>query len=103
MIRHLLLLLALSLMFLQSTAQNQYENVWPRIDTFMQKQLPESAAKVADSVYKDAQKSGRQLSVMKAQLYLLQIHHQLNDNADSAAIYEAEHYAAISEFPNKAI
>ncbi len=101
--RHLLLLLALSLISLQSTAQNQYENVWPRIDTFMQKQLPQSAVKVADSVYKDAQKSGGPISAMKAQLYLLQIHYQLNDNGDSAAIYEAEHYAATAEFPYKAM
>ena len=65
--------------------------------------LPASAEKVADSIYKEAQKANKPIMVMKAQLYLLQIHHQLSDNGDSASIIESERYMAAAQFPYKAM
>ncbi len=85
------------------TGNDPYKEAWVRVNKLLLDGLPKSAEKVVDSIYEDARHNNRRLYAIKAQLYLLQIHHETSEKSDSVSIAESESFAAMSPFPYNAI
>ncbi len=64
----LLLLFAIPAMA-QTSPNEPYAAQWKRADSLLAQGLPESARKVVDKVYADAQRTNQGVQILKAQLY----------------------------------
>lgn len=80
-----------------------YASDWKRADSLMNKGLPESAAKIARSVYDRAKAKGQQVQMIKAQLYLMNSDFQRSETAHVDAIRQAEENISATSFPEQAI
>ncbi|HRO42246.1 MAG TPA: alpha-2-macroglobulin family protein [Flavipsychrobacter sp.] len=105
MTRHLLLFVfLLAPFFLLAQPENEpYSKEWKRADSLLQNGFPESAAKIAQSIYDRASKKNEQVQMVKAQLYLMSADFQRNEEAFQDAIKKAEQNATTASFPNNAI
>ncbi|XZF13025.1 alpha-2-macroglobulin family protein [Chitinophagaceae bacterium MMS25-I14] len=80
-----------------------YEKEYRKADSLLLTGLPQSARKIIQAVYEQARKGSDNVQVLKAQIYLLNLHDETEDNADSAAIAWAEARIAETSFPEKNI
>jgi uncharacterized protein YfaS (alpha-2-macroglobulin family) len=101
------LLSLLAILFIQPLfAQNMnepYRREWQKADSLLNTGLPESAATVANDIYKKAQQKGEQVQMLKAELFLLSADFQRSEEAYKEAIEKAEAYSAKNGFPVKNI
>lgn len=84
-------------------ANESFGKEWKQADSLLRNGFPESAAKMAQSVYDRASKKADQIQMMKAQLYIMSADFQRNEEAFQDAIKKAEQNAATAQFPNSAI
>jgi uncharacterized protein YfaS (alpha-2-macroglobulin family) len=89
-------------LFAQGGAE-PYSSEWRKADSLIQRGFPESAAKIAQSIYDRASQKGQQVQMMKAQLYLISSEFQRSEEAYQNAIKKAEQFASSAAFPNNAI
>jgi len=99
----LVIFLLFPLVLFSQTSKEPYAGEWKKADSLLQKGLPESASKIAQSVYEMASKKNEQVHMMKAQLFLMSADFQRNEDAFQDAIKKAEQNAATASFPNDAI
>jgi uncharacterized protein YfaS (alpha-2-macroglobulin family) len=99
----ILFFLGIPLAILAQGKGEAYSGEWKKADSLLQRGLPQSAAKIAQSIYDRATQKGEQVQMMKAQLYLMSADFQRNEEAFQDAIKKAEQNAASSAFPNNAI
>ena len=102
---HILLLLALLLIASNALSQtpDPYRSQWQKADSLLNRGLPESARKVVDNVYANAQRTRQPVQMLKAQLYLLRLDATNNDAADSLNIARAEEQEKKTAFPVNAV
>ena len=104
--KHLLFILSAFLFPVFLIAQNHeepYSVEWKQADSLLQKGFPESASKIAQSIFEKAKQKGQQVQMMKAQLYLMSADFQRNEEAFRDAIKKSEQNIATTSFPNNTI
>lgn len=101
----ILSLLALLLFAVTAMAQSPepYATSWKKADSLLDRGLPESARKIVDKVYADAQRTNQTVQMVKAQLYFLRIDGSNREDADSLNIARAEEQARKTSFPVNAV
>ncbi|MCD6064779.1 MAG: alpha-2-macroglobulin domain protein, partial [Flavipsychrobacter sp.] len=80
-----------------------YAAEWKKIDSLFDRGLPQSATKIAESVYLKAKEKGQQVQMLKAQMYLLTSDMQTKEDGITEAIKRAEVEAQNTGFPNNAV
>ncbi len=80
-----------------------YAAQWKKADSLLNRSLPESARKIVDKVYTDAQRTSQNVQMLKAQLYYLRIDASNREDADSLNIARAEEQAKKTAFPASAV
>ncbi len=97
----------LALLLFAATAMAQapepYASQWKRADSLLNRGLPESARKIVDKVYADAQRANQSVQMLKAQLYYLRIDASNREDADSLNIARAEEQSRKATFPISAV
>jgi hypothetical protein len=98
-------LLLLLLISIKTAAQQRepYAAQWKQADSLIERGLPESARKIADKLYTTAQAEGRQVQMLKAQIYLMRINTSNKEEADSLNIAFAENQIRKTDFPVSAL
>lgn len=85
------------------TQNDLYTQEWQQADSFLHSGFPESASKIAKSIYDKAKLKDQDVQMMKAQLYMMSANFQRSDEAFHNAIQNCENNAAKSSFPDNAI
>ena len=81
--------------FITFSVSAQYADQWKKVDSLAKKQLPESALKEVENIFKDAQKTGDFSQTVKAFIYKMQFTLEINPNEAPKMINDFE------EFTNK--
>ena len=63
-----------------------YDQLWKEADSLMKKQLPQSALKVVDRIYRDAVKTNRQPEMVKAIIYRIALSSSFEEEVNVTAI-----------------
>lgn len=102
-----LFLLVLGLLFMTSSnfaqSNNAYKAEWEKADSLLLKDLPKSAAKVAESILKSAQTKKDVPNILKAQIFLLNVASDNTENFYKDAIAAANKHLQESQGVEKAI
>jgi hypothetical protein len=62
--------------------EETYDDLWKRVDGYLEKQLPKSALEVVDQIYAKAIAEGNQPQRIKALVYRVALHAQTSDSGD---------------------
>lgn len=96
-------LIAAPLLVFAQSKEDLYDKEWKKADSLFDRGLPKSAQKVAEDVYNKAKAKNQQVQVLKAQLYLLKIQQQTNEEASAENISKAEQEIRNTDFPLNAV
>jgi len=78
--------------------KSPYQKDWQKVDSLMDRGLPQSARGLLENIYAKARKENQQAEALKAQLYLLQTG-MSEEDAYKTAIQKADSLAQTSAFP----
>lgn len=84
-------------------AAEPYAAQWRQADSLLNGGLPQSAARLLTGIYTQARSKGQTVQMVKAQIYLMRVAKQTQENADSLVIGQVEQEIASSAFPVKAL
>ena len=103
--RNFLVIACLLFLPLITTAQesNLYINDWKKADSLFDRGLPQSALKIAASVYQKAKAKNQQVQMLKAQIYLLKADLQTKEEGHVEAIRRSEAEISNTAFPLNAV
>lgn len=98
------LLLPLLTMAQNNNSPNElYAAQWRKVDSLMNQGLPQSAAKQITSIYVQAKNKNQTVQMIKAQVYLMRVARQTEEDADSLVMAQVEKEIEVTAFPVKAL
>lgn len=103
--KHFLFIISLLMpMYLFAQNNNEpYAKEWQKADSLQRKGMPESAAKIAESIYAKAKSKGQQVQMMKAQVFLIGADFERSEDGWKESIERTDSMAHIASFPENAI
>lgn len=97
------LLLPLLTMAQNNNSSELYAAQWRQVDSLMDRGLPQSAAKQITSIYVQAKNKNQTVQMVKAQVYLMRVARQTDEDADSTVMAQVEKEIEVTSFPVKAL
>ncbi|TYP97994.1 alpha-2-macroglobulin family protein [Tenacibaculum adriaticum] len=82
-------------------AQNNYKNLWDKVQQFELDNLPKSALKVVEEIYQKAEKDSNSPQLVKTLLYKSKFSLSLEENAQLKIINQFKEHITKSNFPTK--
>ncbi|MCL7763676.1 MG2 domain-containing protein [Polaribacter sp. Z014] len=84
-----------------SNAQNSFENLWLQVEGFEIDNLPQSALKIVDKIYTEAEKEHNSPQLIKSLFYKSKFSLTLKEDAQLKVIENFKKHIATSTFPTK--
>lgn len=87
----------------QTITPGKYDTQWKQIDSLERKGLPKSAMEIVESIYSKALTDKQHGEYVKALMYKMKYHNNIEDGGFANVIYELKKELETAEFPNNAI